>query len=96
MRTSRENVLKVGWSHIGLDSPPGREGSRALEPKMEMIKVVSVWGVGLAKLMMNPEPFCGPGEQDSRMPRESSREPRGASGWLSFGSLSGDFSRSPS
>ena len=70
MRTSRENALKVGWSHIGLDSPPGREGPRALEPRMEMIKVVSVWGVGLAKLMMNPEPRCGPGEQDSRMCRE--------------------------
>jgi len=35
-----------------------------------MIKVVSVWGMGLAKLMMNPEPCCGPGEQDSRMSRE--------------------------
>lgn len=70
IRTSRENALKVGWSRIGLDSPPGREGPRALEPKMEMIKVVSEWGVGLAKLMMNPEPCCGPGEQDSRMPKE--------------------------
>lgn len=64
-----------------------------------MIKVVSVWGMGLAKLLMNPAPCCGP-EQDSRMPREGKpfqEVIQGTQGSIrklapSFGSPSGDFS----
>lgn len=42
----REYAAEVGWTHGGLESPPGRELPRALEPKKEMSIVASRLGSG--------------------------------------------------